>query len=88
MRGTSVSRQIIESAINEVRSQSGRSPVVMRDSDSLTGELSLDSLDLAAVVVRLEQKLGVDPFREIASPTTTFGELVTVYDTALGGDEV
>ena len=47
-------------------------------------ESGLDSLGIAILVTRLEDKLGIDPFsgREIASPPVTLGELVKLYENA------
>jgi acyl carrier protein len=59
---------------------------MLRDEDALVGTLGLDSLDLAVLVVGLEQALGVDPFRQGARPVTSFGELVKLYEGVLSGD--
>ena len=47
-------------------------------------ESGLDSLGIAILVTRLEDKLGIDPFSgfEIASPPVTLGEFVRLYETA------
>ena len=72
-------RAVIVSAINKVRADSGRSPLEPDDGDALTGEIGFDSLDLAVLVVTLEQELNVDPFRDGTQTARTLGELVTVY---------
>jgi acyl carrier protein len=72
-------RQTIVDTINKVRTDSGRESLSANDSDALTGELGLDSLDLAVLVVSLEKSLGVDPFRDGSTTARTLGELVTVY---------
>ena len=38
---------------------------------------------LAVLVVTLEQRLGVDPFRDTTANARTLGDLVSVYNTAL-----
>lgn len=49
-------------------------------------ELGLDSLCMAIIVARLEDRLGADPFTnaadEMAIPVT-FGEFVALYENAL-----
>jgi len=61
---------------------------VISSAPPLTDELvllesGLDSLGIAILVTRLEDKLGIDPFsgHEIASPPVTLGELVKLYET-------
>jgi acyl carrier protein len=49
----------------------------------LAVEVGLDSLDLAQVVVLLEQQLGVDPFRKRGAAIRTFADLVRAYRTEL-----
>jgi acyl carrier protein len=72
-------RDQVAATVNQVLVESGRSSRELTDADSLTGDLALDSLDLAVVVVQLEQRLGVDPFRNGARGVRTFGDLVTRY---------
>ena len=56
-------RAAVADAINKVLTDSGRPAREFADDDTLTGTIGLDSLDLAVMVVTLEQTLGVDPFR-------------------------
>ncbi len=77
-------RKAVESVVRRILSESGRSVDLIHDDDSLTEKLWFDSLDLAVTVVGLEKELGVDPFREDAPRTRTFGDLVGVYENALG----
>ena len=74
--------QIVTRVIQRVYSDSGRTPRNISDDDTFTDTLQLDSLDLAVMVVGLEQELGVDPFRNGASPVRTVGELVALYEAA------
>lgn len=76
-------RQTIVDTINRVRTDSGREVLAPTDADTLTGELGLDSLDLAVLVVSLEKALGTDPFRDGSRTARTVGELVAVYQEAL-----
>jgi acyl carrier protein len=73
-------RETIADTINRVLTDTGRPRRQFDDQDTLTGTIGLDSLDLAVMVVALEQSLGVDPFREGAAPVQSFGELVRLYD--------
>ncbi|MCA9215554.1 MAG: hypothetical protein KDB27_20960 [Planctomycetales bacterium] len=72
-------QKAVADAINKVLTDSGRPAKEFSDDDTLTGTIELDSLDLAVMVVTLEQSLGVDPFREGAAPVPTFGKIVELY---------
>lgn len=76
-------RSTLCSVINKVRTDSGRETIDIQDAFSLTGELELDSLDLAQLVVAIEKELGVDPFRDGSASARTVGELVSVYEKAV-----
>ena len=82
MSNANATRQTIVDTINKIRTDLGRETVTPEDSDALTGELGLDSLDLAQLVVSLEKELGVDPFRDGSATARTLGELVQVYEQA------
>ncbi len=77
-------RATVAQVINRVLTESGRAARELQDDDTLTGLIGFDSLDLAVLVVGLEQSLGIDPFRTGARPVQTFGELVDLYRSALG----
>jgi acyl carrier protein len=68
----------VSGELNRVLRDKGATERDFRDSDVLIDE-ELDSLDLAIVVVTLEEELGVDPFREGREGVRTFGELVSAY---------
>lgn len=72
-------RTAVADAINKVLTDSGRPAREFTDNDTLTGTIGLDSLDLAVMVVTLEQAIGVDPFRGGAAPVPTFGKVVELY---------
>ena len=76
-------RDTVEKAIHSVLMNSGRTPQAFNDEDTLFEKVGLDSLDLAQVVVALEQELKVDPFRKSGSPIRTFGDLVRAYQKEL-----
>lgn len=54
-------------------------PPLTVDSVFLGGGLPVDSLDLATLLVVLEQKLGCDPFRRGFRQFVTAGELAALY---------
>ncbi|MBM99878.1 MAG: acyl carrier protein [Planctomycetaceae bacterium] len=85
MNDSSELEQKIGDVINRVLADSGRSPKALAAGDTLTGDVGLDSLDLAVMVVGLEQAVGVDPFRQGARAVQTFGELVELYRNTLNG---
>ena len=84
MSDSSSVRDAIAEVINRVLTDSGRPSRNLSDDDTLTGSIGLDSLDLAVTVVGLEQKLGVDPFRDGARAVQTFGQLVALYENTAG----
>jgi acyl carrier protein len=78
------SYQRIVGTINEILTERGERVPALGPETTIR-ETGLDSLDVAALVVRLESALGIDPF---ADPTLTqypqtVGELAALYDTAL-----
>jgi acyl carrier protein len=79
----STTQEQIANAIREVWRSGGQSELPMDDISTLSGDLALSSLDIAQLVVQLEQTLGIDPFRSGTAPVQTFGELVAVYEKAL-----
>ena len=76
-------RDVAEKVIHRVLTDTGRPTRDLEDDDTLIDSIGLDSLDLAVLVVRLEEHLGVDPFREGAEPVRTFGALVSLYEARL-----
>lgn len=77
-------RETVERAIHRILQDSGRPTRPLQDDDALMAGIGLDSLDLAVLVVSLEEELGVDPFRDGRGAVRTVGELATVYDESLG----
>lgn len=63
-----------------LRARGERAPA-LADDDALTGALGLDSADVLALVPRLNERLGVDPFRVARAITDlrTVGDLVRAY---------
>lgn len=65
----------------------GEAPCEIReDTRILGGDLPVDSLDLAAVVVQLEEMSGYDPFRDGFIEFRTVGELAALYSAAPARD--
>lgn len=85
MTHTTLVRRKIELTINGILEESGRARQDFRDDQGLTRDIGLDSLDLASTVVQLEHELGIDPFRDGSTGVQTFGDLVRIYEDALGG---
>lgn len=77
-------REAVERSIHRILQESGRPTQPLSDDDALMAGIGLDSLDLAVLVVSLEEELGVDPFRDGRGAVRTVGELTAVYDEALG----
>ena len=76
----------VDQVINQVLKDSGRDVRTLKDHDGLREVIGLDSLDLAVMVVGLEQTLQIDPFRDGAEPVATVGELVDLYQRSLAND--
>lgn len=55
---------------------------ITADSLLLDGDLAIDSLDLATLVVALEEQTGREPFKAGFRMFTTVGELATLFDEA------
>lgn len=76
-------QKVVSDVINRILTDSGREAREFTGDDTFMGTIGLDSLDLAVMVVGLEQALGVDPFRSGAQAVQTFGELVELYRTTI-----
>ena len=75
----------IAAAIRSVLSESGRIAPEIGPTSLLSGDLGLDSLDLAQTIVILERTLGIDPFRSGPAgggrpSLRTFADLCRIYD--------
>ncbi len=55
---------------------------ITADSRLLDGDLPIDSLDLATLVVALEEQTGREPFKAGFRLFATVGELATLFDEA------
>ncbi len=70
--------------MTQVAKEHGKTLAPLRDDLALL-DSGLDSLGIAVLVARLEDRLGIDPFTasEDAQFPVTFGDLVKVYDNGL-----
>jgi hypothetical protein len=78
---TTFVRSAIESQLRQVALEHGRTLAPLTDTLKLL-ESGLDSLSLATLVIRLEDSLGIDPFKSgsaIEFPVT-FGDFVRMYE--------
>jgi hypothetical protein len=77
-------RSTVVSVIETVAAEQAKTLVPLKD-DLLLAEAGLDSLCLALVVVKLEDRLGCDPFTESeeANFPVTLGEFVRLYEDAV-----
>jgi len=78
---TTFVRSAIESQLRQVALEHGRTLAPLTDTLKLL-ESGLDSLSLATLVIRLEDSLGIDPFKSdsaIEFPVT-FGDFVRLYE--------
>lgn len=74
---------VVESETLEILKGKG-----LMTSDSLSNDWEflnegLDSLDLATLLIILEDKIGVDPFRQGFKSFSTIGELVELYRSSM-----
>ena len=72
--------KIICQRIQDIAAVKGSGQVeITGESEVLGGDLPLDSLDLAAIVVELEGATGRDPFRDGFINFRTVGQLASLY---------
>jgi len=73
-------RELVMAEIAEIRTGKDLPPTDINMDDLVLGEaLGLDSLDLATLVVSLEEKTGRDPFRTGFVMFRTVGELADLF---------
>jgi acyl carrier protein len=77
----SVVRSTIQSLFEQVAAEQERRLATLTDDVRLI-DCGLDSLSFAIIVVRLEDRLGVDPFSsaETTDFPVTFGDFVRLYE--------
>jgi hypothetical protein len=59
-------------------------PELKAETRLLGGELPLDSLDLAIILVEMQEQVGQDPFAAAFVEFYTIGELASIYQKLLG----
>jgi hypothetical protein len=77
-------RSTVVSVFETVAAEQAKTLAPLKD-DLLLGEAGLDSLCMALVVAKLEDRLGCDPFTESpdADFPVTLGEFVRLYEDAV-----
>ena len=83
-------KERIFSQIQQIAKERDKRTLPRLTDDLIILELGLDSLELAILVARLEDELGVDPFSsadEVDFPIT-FGDFVRLYENARQGDAI
>jgi acyl carrier protein len=71
---------LIESMVHDALMQKGLPPQPVCGETMLLGSpLGIDSLDLAAIVVRLSEQTGRDPFQDGFVDFRTVGDLAQLY---------
>jgi acyl carrier protein len=79
-----VGKTVME-AIRETLAVKGVKAPALSSGTPIDGSLGLDSLDWAAVIVRLEEATGVDPFEKpVNRELKTIEDLVGMYAEILG----
>lgn len=75
-------REIVFQEIREVLANKGLKPVpeVTLATKLFVSGAVLDSLDIAELIVRLEGRLGTDPFKDGAAAVRTVGDLIGFYE--------
>lgn len=77
---TAAALAMIEEELARIVADKGTAlPPVGPDTLALGGPLPIDSLDLATLLVVLEQRTGCDPFRAGFRQFQTLGELAALY---------
>ncbi len=72
---------VIEEELGRIAAEKGAVlPPLAPESRFLGGDLPIDSLDLATLLVVLEQRTGEDPFRAGFRQFVTVGELAALYE--------
>lgn len=73
---------ILEETARILREKGAAVPVLDAQVAFLGGAMEFDSLDLATLIVALEERTGTDPFRSGFKEFTTVGELASLYEAA------
>ena len=72
--------ETVQEIINRILRDKGNDPLeIGADTVIIGGNIPIDSLDLATIVVELEAKTGKDPFEAGFLDFSTVGELADLY---------
>lgn len=71
---------LVIETIREVMEENQRPLMDLKPETHILAETSLDSLDLAIVVMKLEEKTGMDPFKKGYVFFSTVQELAKLYE--------
>ncbi len=71
---------IVMETVREVLKENGHDPVPLTPATNLLQQTPLDSMGLAVVVLRLEEKTGKDPFAAGFRLFQTVEELAALYE--------
>lgn len=82
--GVDVDALIRRSVAERIKEKGLPVPELTAETRVLGGELPIDSLDLATVLIELQAELGHDPFADGFVEFRTIGELATLYRKSLG----
>ncbi len=71
---------LVKETVLEVMEENGLSPISLEGSTHILQDTGLDSLALAVIVVKLEEKTEKDPFEEGFVTFNTIDELAALYE--------
>jgi acyl carrier protein len=77
---TKTTVNLVTEAIREVMRQNGRKEIELKPETDIMKDSALDSLDVAQVVVMLEEKTKKDPFAKGFIRFRTIQELADLYE--------
>ncbi len=72
--------ELVKETVLEAMEENGLEGVVMDETTNILQDTPLDSLGLAVVLVKLEEKTNKDPFSEGFVTFNTIGELAALYE--------
>ena len=83
-------REVVLSHLQQVAGERGKQMLPPLTDDLVFTHSGLDSLEIAILVTRLEDVLGVDPFTQFSKVTypVTLGDFIQLYEDAAGPSNV
>jgi acyl carrier protein len=75
-------KAIIKEELQKILATKGESIHQLTSRTIFLADLPMDSLDLATLIVNLEERIGIDPFRDGFKDFKSFGELCVLYSNA------